>query len=346
MAETIKDKLLDKAIESLLELLMDSSKEEVQALIERNKLQKILYKSMLDFSQGAYFKREFSGVIFVDEAELVYSIPEDVINPAFTMDQISTAIKRVIEICFVTDQPDIIDSIAHNIAIIYLQRAKMTIQLHNILQVQREGFDALASNISDFKEMYLEKTRYELQLRREKEVLLKKELHNEVGSLVTEMMSLYLTLVMKAAPSFSGNEMNHLDAAMAVQIQHANDCIAEYIHEDFCSKPVAILITNGLDAKTISLPYFIFAETYFRKTILLNTEKLLKYRDMIDIETHVNILRLRNSVQSVLFPPLIEKGQANVLQAAKNITIDPMFAQRELADIGRYILAIYRNLVQ
>lgn len=346
MAETIKDKLLDKAIESLLELLMDSSKEEVQALIERNKLQKILYKSMLDFSQGAYFNREFSGVIFVDEAELVYSIPDDVINPAFTMDQISTAIKRVIEVCFVTDQPDVIDSIAHNIAIIYLQRAKMTLQLHNILQVQREGFDALASNISDFKEMYLENTRYELQLRREKEVLLKKELHNEVGSLVTEMMSLYLTLVTKAAPSFSGSEMNHLDAAMAVQIQHAIDCIAEYIHEDFCSKPVAILIANGLDAKTISLPYFIFAETYFRKTILLNTEKLLKYRDMVDIETHVNILRLRNSVQSVLFPPLIDKGQTNVLQAAKNITIDPTFAQKELADIGRYILAIYRNLVQ
>lgn len=174
MAETLKDMLLDKAVESLLELLIDSSKEEVQALLERNKLQKILHKAMLDFSQGAYFNREFTGVIYVDEYELVYSIPDDAINPAFTADQIEYAINGVVKVCFVTDDPDVLEPTARNIAILYLQRAQMTIQLHNVLQVQREGFDAIANSISDLKEVYLENTRYELQLRREKEVLLKK----------------------------------------------------------------------------------------------------------------------------------------------------------------------------
>lgn len=346
MAETLKDMLLDKAVEALLELLIDSSKEEVQTLLERNKLQKILHKAMLDFSQGAYFNREFSGVIFVDESELVYSIPDDAINPAFTTDQIESALNEVIEVCFVTDNPDVLKPIARNIAMLYLQRAKMTIQLHNVLQVQREGFDTIASSVSDLKEVYLENTRYELQLKREKEVLLKKELHNEVSSVISEMMKLYLALVMKEMPSFSGDEMNHLDAAMANKTQSTIDRIAEYIHEDFCRKPVSLLIVNGLESKTITLPYFVFAETSFRKTILFNTEKLLMYRDIIDIETYVNILRLRNSVQSVLFPPLIEMGQTNVLQAANETTIDPTFAQKELADIGGHILAIYRNLVQ
>lgn len=346
MAETLKDMLLDKAVESLLELLIDSSKEEVQALLERNKLQKILHKAMLDFSQGAYFNREFTGVIYVDEYELVYSIPDDAINPAFTADQIEYAINGVVKVCFVTDDPDVLEPIARNIAILYLQRAQMTIQLHNVLQVQREGFDAIANSISDLKEVYLENTQYELQLRREKEVLLKKELHNEVSSVICEMMKFYLALVMKELPSFTGDEMNHLSAAMAKKIQSTIDSMAEYIHEDFCRTPISLLIVNGLQSETITTPYFVFAETYFRKTILRNTDKLLKYKDLIDIETYVNILRLRNSVQSVLFPPLIEMGQTNVLKVANNSTIDPTFAQKELVDIGRHILAIYRNLVQ
>lgn len=346
MADSFKDFLLEKAADALLELLMDSSKEEIQALLEKNKQQKILLKAMRDFSQGAYFNREFSGVLYVEESEMVYSISDDAINPAFTTDQIESALNGVVEVCFVTDDPDVLKPITHNIAMLYLQRAKMTMQLYNVLEVQRESFDSIAGSVSDLKEVYLENTRYELQLRREKEVLLKKELHNEVSSMICEMMKFYLALVMKEMPSFSGDEMNNLDAAMANKIQNTIDRIAEYIHDDFCRKPVSLLIVNGLESKTITLPYFVFAETYFRKTTLFNTEKLLKYKDIIDIETYVNILRLRNSVQSILFPPLIEMGQTNVLQAANNVTIDPTLAQNVLSGIGEHILAIYRNLVQ
>lgn len=346
MADSFKDFLLDKAADALLELLMDSSKEEIQALLEKNKLQKILHKAIRDFSQGAYFNREFSGVIYVDESEMVYSIPDDAINPAFTTDQIEAVLNGVVEVCFVTDDSDALKPIAHNIAMMYLQRAKMTMQLHNVLEVQRESFDSIAGSVSDLKEVYLENTRYELQLRREREVLLKKELHNEVSAIISKMMQLYLALVTKELPSFSGDEMNNLDAAMANKIESTIDCIAEYVHEDFCSKPVSLLIVNGFESKTTSLPHVIFAETHFRKTILNNTENLLKYKDIIDIETYVNILRLRNSVQSVLFTPLIEMGQTNLLPAASNSTIDPTFAQNELSSIGGHILAIYRNLVQ
>ena len=196
------------------------------------------------------------------------------------------------------------------------------------------------------KEVYLENMRYELQLRREKEVLLRKELHNEVTSIISEMMRLYLALILKEMPSFTGDETNNLDAAMANKIKCVIDSIAEYIDEGFYRKPVSLLVLNGFDSKTVTLPYLVFSETQFRRTVLANTEKLLKYKDLIDIETYVNILRLRNSVQSVLFPPLLEMGQTNGIKMENGMSVDPAFVQKELSLVGEYILAIRRNLVQ
>lgn len=345
MASSLKEMLLDKAVDSLLELIVDSSKEEIEALLNQKKLQKILHKSVCEFAQSAYFKHEFSHVAFIDDNEIVLSIPDDEINPAYTVSQIEQAISNIITVCFVTDDADVYTPISRGIAMIYLQKAKMTIQLHNILTVQRDGFETISDSIEDFKKLYIENRKHEIQLHREKEVLLKKELYNEVSPMVCDMMKQYLAYVTKSSPSFSGEEMNNLGQAMFERVEKTIDQLADHIDGNFCNKPVSILLVNGLESKNVTINFFVFAEQYFRKTILKNTERILTYKDIIDTETYVSILRLRNSVQSVLFPPLIEMGQINIISNTNNISIDVVFVQKTIAEIGNQLLEIYRNLM-
>ena len=93
-------------------------------------------------------------------------------------------------------------------------------------------------------------------------------------------------------------------------------------------------------------PTLLEVEGLLSKLLLDNfKESRHLYKDIIDTETYVSILRLRNSVQSVLFPPLIEMGQTNIISNTNNISIDVVFFQKTIAEIGNQLLEIYRNLM-
>lgn len=71
MANTLKETIADKAITSLLELTIDSSKEELREIIDKNKKGKILYKTIALFSESSYFKKEYSNISYIDKKDLV-----------------------------------------------------------------------------------------------------------------------------------------------------------------------------------------------------------------------------------------------------------------------------------
>lgn len=345
--ESLKEIAIDKAIDGLLNIIADTSKEEINQLAENNKLQRILYKTIVSFAKSPYFKNEFKDIQFSENKKSIFSISDEVINAANTPNQIASGIINVIKSCFPSDDDTKQNNISLHIALLYLQRAKVTLELYDIIRLQQEGFEQITDNLEDIKSIILSNHRYELNLRLEKETLLKKELKNEVTSIISEMMRNFLYLVTKEPPSFSASEMDKLGHSMVSRIENVLGNIEAYITQDFCTKPIRIAIINGLKERTEEINYLIFSECVFRKCILDGTQKLLNYKDIIDLETYVFILRLRNKAQSVLFMPLLEKGQTNILLAL-SFTIDAAslaFFQNELRELGKLIIALYHNLL-
>ncbi len=344
MANSIKDEIIDRVVDYLLDLLADTSKEEVKNLLDRNKQQRILYKVINSFANSVYFNNEFKNITYRDNKDAVLSIPDDDINASKTIEQITSSISAVIEECFLTEDKSMLNTIAYHVANIYIQRAKMTIQVYDIIETQREGFDAISGNISELKNIVLSNHRYELQLRQEKEYLLKKELTNEVSNIISEIMNHYLYFVLKKSPTFSGEKMGHLGVAMAEKIEDTINHISDFVNDDFCLVPICVSKANGLEFKSEEINYFVYSECYFRNLILKNTDKLLKYKDIIDVENYVLILRLRNKIQGVLFPPLLEMGQTNIVKC-NNYSIDVSFFRKEISEIGKLIVLLHNIML-
>ncbi len=344
MANTLKDTLIDKAIDCLLDLLADTSKEEINDLLDKNRQPKILFKVIRNFANSVYFKSEYKNVLYQENKDFVFSIPSENISAAATVEQITKALSKIIEQCFLTEDKNILNTIACHIAILYLQRAKLTIQLFDVVKVQHEGFNEITDDVRELKNIILSNYRYELQLRQEKESLLKKELNNEVTSVICEMLKHYLYFILKKAPVFSGKEMDNLGIAMTRKINDITNHITDFVKNDFCQTPVCVTKVNGLESKTEEINYLIYSECYFRNLILKNTDKLLKYNDIIDIESYVIILRLRNKLQGVLFPPLLQMGQTNILKCS-NFNIDTNFFCKELAEIGNLLVLLYTKML-
>lgn len=344
MSETMKEKVIEKVVDGALEFIADTSKEELIELIEKNKLQKILGKTIESFHESSYFKREYKNVGFEYDKYCVYNLTDAELNVSNTAEQIADAVYKILPRCFLADEDSVYRNISSCIATLYLQRAKVTVQLYDVIKLQHEGFAQIDEGIADVKNIILSKYRDELRFRQEKEVLLKKELRNEVIAIVSEIATNYLLLVLKKSPQYDSEQVKDMLKANIGTIENVIEKMDEIIKEDFCSKPVCVTFVNGLEFTPQEIPYFIFSELYFRNVVLRGTENLLKYKDIMDDGSFIYILRLRNEIQGDLFPPLIAKGQTNVI-GNSNVTIDVNLFRNTFEVIGELILLLYRSIV-
>lgn len=309
MAESLKDKIVDKAVEAVLELCLNVSAEELKSRIDSNKFQRVLYKVIGDFSKSSYFHREFQSVLFVENRDAVFSIADDDINPAKTVEDIYNVIFGLIENCFVTDRVDALQPICQYISSLYLQRSKMMMQIYHIFPELKGNFEEISNELSELKQLIVDNYAKELRMRHEQEVILKKELHNEVTNIVCEMLNKYLYLVIKTSPTYEGDISKDPAGNMAGKTQEILNEVDAYVKEDFFSVPVTLTIANGFTIETKTMPYLFYSEHVFRKCILNSSSKLMEYRDIIDQESYLAILRLRNEVQGNFFIPVDELGQ-------------------------------------
>lgn len=204
MAESLKEKLCEKAVDVVFDLFTNLSYDELKELLDKDRHQKVLYKVICDFQKSSYFHREFHSVIYVDNRDLVFSIANDDISPAKTVEQIQEAIVNVINECFVTDSRDSLSLICRYVASVYLQRTKMMIQIYDVLPQMRESFDRLDEGLDDLKQLIKDSSQREMELRHEREFILKKELHNEVSIAVSDRQKRIYQLRL----SFSGSGRN------------------------------------------------------------------------------------------------------------------------------------------
>lgn len=277
---------------------------------------------------------------------MVYSIEDDDISPAKTAEEIQMEIYGLISYCFITDQTECLDVICQYISKLYLQRTKMMLQIYHILPEFRDNFEKMNDDLADIKQLILENNKKELRLRHEREVLLKKELHNEITNILTEMFNRFLYLLLKKSPTYEGDITNDLPTAMANKVREIIADLPNYVQKDFMSLPVILTRVNGFESYTEEISSLKYSEFYFRKCILDSTSNLMKYHELIDQESYLAILRVRNTVQGNLFPEVYALGQGQFFDDKAIVLNDTTWAQEELRLIGENLLVLYNNLVR
>lgn len=129
---------------------------------------------------------------------------------------------------------------------------------------------------------------------------------------------------------------------MQVKIRKVIGNMGLYVNNDFCQKDVRVLVVNGLEHVEKDIDYFKFLEFGFKNEILKDTRKILEYKDIIDTETYVYLLRIRNILNEPLFPSLYEMGQYNITNWEK-ISIDVDYFRKELYLLGENILKLSKK---
>ena len=98
MAESLKEKLCEKAVDVVFDLFTNLSYDELKEFLDKDRHQKILYKVICNFQKSSYFHREFHSVIYVDNRDVVFSIDNDDISPSkISYLQIKKELKKRIE---------------------------------------------------------------------------------------------------------------------------------------------------------------------------------------------------------------------------------------------------------
>lgn len=152
----------------------------------------------------------------------------------------------------------------------------------------------------------------------------RQELYNEVNNYIFDIINRYLYLVCKCSPELDNpSKAPDFDVMqlMRAKLKDVIDNIDKYVNEDFCLNSIRLLRVNGLQHVEEDMEYFKFMEFEFKNKILKSTREILEYRDIIDTETYVYLLRIRNSLNGPLFPSLYEMGQVNIIKN-NNIRID------------------------
>ena len=343
MSESLKEKILDKVTDELLGLIFNTTKDELEQLMYQGRRQKILHKTILDFYESDYFKREFSDITCNKDKELLLGIDDSIINISLPSEELNANLLPYLSKIFVTDNDVVIPYITTNIVNMYIQRAKSTTQLYEVICAERSNYEKLDKEIITLQNIIIDSVYNTAALQIEKESLLKKELHNEMSSIISEIMQIYIFLICKTSPILVREEQLHPIESMANIIQNVIDDIGSYINEDFCTVPVVCDIANGLEKTNQSFPHLIFNE-YFKDIVLKNTDVLMKYKDEMPLVTLVTILRLRDRLHGPLFPSLLKMGQTNII-ASTNITIDVIYFRDVYLEIGSLILELYQQTV-
>lgn len=348
MGEGIKDIIFNKIADEILNLVIGLSKEELNNLINQNRLQRILLHCLNRFAGSNIFKTEFRDFIYSEDNDLILAIKDEKIDASITKEKLVDNLYPILKRCFVSDNDN--GSYRRLLEIVteqYIQQAKTTIQLYDILKLQQDNFYTIDNTLTQVKDILVENRKREYQLSLKRQQLLKKELYNEMSGILSNIMNRYLYFLCKKSPTLSNVNPDATSGfidSMCDKIEEIVENITEYIKEDFCQKPIIAMQLDGFEKRTEEVEYYKFMEFWFKDSILKDTDFILKYKDLLDDETYVLILELRNMLNGNIFPSLYKMGQSNII-SNKQIKIDVEFFRQTLGEIGNKIVKLKKKLI-
>lgn len=137
--DSIKDIVLEKAIEQAVTLFMGKSSNEIKEILKQNEKQKILLRCFERFCESDLYKNEFGGTVCEIDKELILNVPDEKIAPELDEKQLIKNLIDVFKKCVLVDDINIIERISQCVCSSYRNEAKKMMELFHIFQELKKG---------------------------------------------------------------------------------------------------------------------------------------------------------------------------------------------------------------
>ncbi|WP_252242731.1 hypothetical protein [Clostridium sp. ZS2] len=269
--DSIKDIVLEKAIEQVVTLVMGKSTNEIKEILKQNEKQKILLRCFERFCESDLYKNEFGGTGCVIDKELILNVPDEKIIPELEEKHLMKNLIYVFKKCVLVDDINIFERISQFICSSYRNEVKKMLELFHIFQELQKGNIENNEARNEFRKYF--------------QLLLENQSNAEVT-----IKNLIIEIKQFLNESLNTNENNKNDTI----IESSNYKLAlEYIKTDEFQDAISILrklystCDNAMEKKKIS---FKIGSCYLNCSVKQKSDKI-KIKNAINyLETSIKYI--------------------------------------------------------
>lgn len=351
MSDGIKDLVLNKAVDELLNLIIGKEKKDIINYLTKDDLKKILKKEMIKFSESDTFKNEFVNVRYVQDSDIIKKIDIKDINPSNSIEILREKIRPVVDVCFVSDYSDDKDIILSYIVKNYRNSASLKVNLKDLLIKQEEIYKNTENKLKEHTDM-LEKIIEQTNEEKRKKDMMKNQLFDELLGVLNDISNRYTYYVMKDSYTYKNDDPDEERRKAMIKFQMkegVKDVLSKldiYVKEDFFKIPVKCQIYNDKISiiKPVStvIDYSIYCTNMFKKPSIEKIDKVISsYSNYLTNNFSKGLLELKKSLNNFLFYTRIDTP---IINDIGNANFDVKDLRNAIKSVGDSLIYLYNEL--
>lgn len=345
MSDSIKNKLLEKALDEVFNLVIGKSKEELIEIIFKDDMKKTLYKVMKEFSQSEHYKYVFSEYVFLDEYCYISSFDEGMFSLNLEFRELEENIKKVVIAYFNSDSSDKIEQLAEIINNKFVEKASLKVNLADLLIKQEKLYSNTKKQLDEQIKILIELKNQKYDEEDYKRNFMKDELKSLLVKSLSNIANRYCHLVLKESCQLSSDMNFH------IPLKNIIEKIDNNVNDDFFKKPVKIVepstdiiqkFLNGDKSIEKDVEYKIFIYNYFKIPILKEIDYLIsQYPNQLTKTFIENLIKLKSQLNNGFIMTGLEFGINIDLQ---NASFDVSALRRFIRELGITIVNLYDEI--
>lgn len=345
MSDSIKNKLLEKALDEVFNLVIGKSKEELIEIIFKDDMKKTLYKVMKEFSQSEHYKYVFSEYVFLDEYCYMSSFDEEMFSLNLGFRELEENIKKVVIAYFNSDSSDKMEQLIEIINNKFIEKASLKVNLADLLIKQEKLYSNTIKQLDKQMEILNELKNQKYDEEDYRRNLMKRELNPVILSILNDISNRYCHLVLKKSPQLDRN----MDLYITLQDVLKN--IDDNVKDDFFKKPIRIVeaspdiiqkFLNGNKSIYKDVEYKIFIYNYFKVPILKKIDELnSQYSNQLTKTFIENLIKLKSQLNSGFMMSGLEYG---VTIDSKDVIFNVLELRAFLREFGVNIKKLFKEI--
>lgn len=346
MSDSIKDKLLEKALDEVLDLIIGKSKEELVDIIFHDDMKKTLFKVMKEFSQKEYFQYGFREYIFLDDYSYMSKFSEEMFKLSLHFDELQENIKKVIIIYFNSDTSYKIDELTKIITNKFIAKASVKANFADLLIKQEKLYSSTIEHLNKQMEILKDIKNQKDDEENYKKSIMNGELKPILEKVLNDIANRYCHVVLKQSPQLDKN----MD--LYIGLQDTMKKIDDSVDNDFFSKPVRIIDASDSDIikkffsgdksfeKNVSCKEFLYR--YFKIPVIGDIDLVNReYANQLTKTFIKNLIKLKSQMDNGFIFTGLEFGiNINI----ENSNFDVMELRRVIREVGETITNLYDEI--
>jgi len=146
--DTVKDMVIDKAVDGILGILANKSIEELKEFVNKNKRQKILLGCIKEIKNENSDNKNLEVNILSEE---ILNIGDEKISPDLSIEELKLNLNPLIEKCLKTDDEELFKEVSTKICESYMKKSRLSIELYHLLKKEEKNFEMIDKKLEMLK---------------------------------------------------------------------------------------------------------------------------------------------------------------------------------------------------